>query len=105
MVQAWSQVDSRLAVASMPNSRRPRLPGVRLAGRRSTARTKASISFAPAVDGTLRSSAIAFDPLRRVEYGAQRASRQCKHDRKRSDLRHAVPAGLPAVRVRLFPVL
>ena len=27
------------------------------------------------------------------------------NDRKRPDFRHAVPAGLPAVRVRLFPVL
>src|SRR5437762_5690535 len=75
--EARSQVGSRLAVASMANSKRPRLPGVRLAGRRSTSRTNASTSFAPAVDGSLRSPAILFDPLRHVEYGARRAQRQC----------------------------
>src|SRR5258708_7657469 len=42
MVQAWSQVGSRLAVASMANSRRPRVPA-RRAGRRSTSRRNASV--------------------------------------------------------------
>jgi hypothetical protein len=48
---------------------------------------------------------LSFDPLGAVEYGRCRAPAPNRHDRQRPHTRDAADAGLPAVRLRLLPVL